>query len=169
MNKELTPLEAFEKILDMAHEPNGYQNFTNACDTPYTKIVRTALEGCEIDCKDYKLEEALVNLERHSKRYKGRKEDLDTLFNVVKGYQYQKKNIRPLIVENKMIKDKSNTLDIIKNKGCSYMERSLIVACRNYEDYCVEMNSGRVYPNIYECERAFKTQQEFNLLREVLI
>ena len=47
MSKELTPVEAFEKILDMAHEPNGYQNFTNACDTPYTKIVKTALEDYE--------------------------------------------------------------------------------------------------------------------------
>ena len=50
MSKELTPVEAFEKILDMAHEPNGYQNFTNACDTPYTKLIQTALE----ELKSYK-------------------------------------------------------------------------------------------------------------------
>ena len=65
-------------------------------------------------------------------------------------------------------KRKLKALEKIKNKGCSYMEISLIVACRNYKDYCAEMNSGRIYPNRYEFEKAFKTQFEFHLLKEVL-
>lgn len=63
---------------------------------------------------------------------------------------------------------KLKAFKIIKEKGCSYMEIALIVSCKNYEEYCIEMNSGRVYSSGYECERAFKTQEEFDLLKEVL-
>lgn len=66
-------------------------------------------------------------------------------------------------------KKKLKVLEIIKEKGCSYIEIVLIVSHHNYEEYCIEMNSGRVYSSRYECERAFKTQEEFNLLREVLL
>ena len=159
MNKELTPLEAFEKILDMAHESNGYQNFTNACDAPYTKIVKNALEACEIDCNDYKLEEALVNLERNSKRYKGRKEDLDTLFNVVKGYQYQKKKIVSLIEENKTLNKEHKAFDVIKKYPKVPLQRLI-----NYEKAKAK---GYDVGTLEENDIPY-TQEEYELLKELL-
>jgi len=72
---------------------------------------------------------------------------------------------KELCKENKKLKQ---VLEIIKRKGCSYMEISLIVSCNNYEEYCIEMNSDRVYSSGYECTRAFKTQEEFELLKKVL-
>lgn len=107
MSKELQALEDIVLYLN-ANEPKGLY-----CKN--IEVIKTALKSCEIDCKDYKLEEALVNLERHSKRYKGRKEDLNTLFNVVKGYQYQKKNIASLMKENKALKERPNSYKAIED------------------------------------------------------
>ena len=60
------------------------------------------------------------------------------------------------------------SLEIIKEKGCSYIEKALIVSCKNYEEYCFEMNSGRVYSSRYEWKKALKTQEEYELLKGVL-
>ena len=59
-------------------------------------------------------------------------------------------------------------LEIIKEKGCSYIEKALIVSCKSYEEYCFEMNSDRVYLSEYERRATIKTQEEFDLLKELL-
>ena len=56
-------------------------------------------------------------------------------------------------------------LEIIKEKSCSHIEKVLIVSCNDYEEYCFEMNSGRVYSSEYECKTAFKTPEEYDLLK----
>ncbi len=48
-------LEALNKIIDMASEPNGYLNFQNAVDTPYYQIIEKELKALEI-IKEKKVE-----------------------------------------------------------------------------------------------------------------
>lgn len=67
------------------------------------------------------------------------------------------------------IEKKLKALEIIKDKGCSGMEIALIVSCKNYEEYCFEMNSGILYSNGYERGKAFKTKEEYDILKEVLL
>lgn len=158
MCKEMTPLEALDELHCVAYGMKKYNENTIKAE----KIVETALKNCEIDCKDFKLEETLVNLERHSKRYKGRKDDFDTLFNVIKGYQYQKKNIVSLMEENKTLKDKLKAFEIIKSKK---VDISYLIICIEqdkkplhfYNEDAKDLHNGEL------------TQEEFVLLKEVLL
>lgn len=59
-------------------------------------------------------------------------------------------------------------VDIIKSKGCSFIEIALIISCKNYEEYCTEIDSGRVYSNVFERKSSLKTKEEFDLLKKVL-
>ena len=86
--------------------------------------------------------EAFVRLEQSSKRYKGRKEDLDSIFQSLK------------------------TLEIIKEKGLSLLHKSLIISSKNYKEYRQEFQlvKSREFKNEY-----FYSQQEYDLLKEVLL
>lgn len=105
-------------------------------------------------------------------------QNIDIVETALKNYEhlYQIWNCKDsdtmIIQTTKTIHDENNkklkALEIIKKKGCSYMEILLIVSCKRYEEYCFEMNSDRVYENGFECERAFKTQEEYDLLKELL-
>ena len=57
-------LEALNKIIDMALEPNGYQNFTNGCDKKYYQIIEKELKDKEKYFKaiDFLLENGLVDV-----------------------------------------------------------------------------------------------------------
>ena len=70
---------------------------------------------------------------------------------------------------DRQLEKKLKALEIIKEKGCSYIEKALIVSCKNYKEYCFEMNSGRVYLSEYERWATIKTQEEYDLLKEVLL
>lgn len=59
-------------------------------------------------------------------------------------------------------------LKVVKEKGCSFIEIALIISCKSYNEYCIEMNSRVVYSNIFERKSSLKTKEEYELLKEVL-
>lgn len=77
--------------------------------------------------------------------------------------------LKDIIEELKETEKGLEVLKIIKKKGVSFMELALIVSCKSYEEYCIEMKSNRVYLTSYECMETLKTQEEFDLLKEELL
>lgn len=69
----------------------------------------------------------------------------------------------------KIVNEALKAFEIIKKKGVSFVEIALIVSCKSYEEYCIEMKSNRVYLTSYECMKTLKTQEEFDLLKEELL
>ena len=180
--KDLSPLEAFYKIIDMALEPNGYQNFTNGCDSPYVKIVETALknyqEGIE-NSKSYKsrpAKDALFNLEclalkNTDKRYWKMPEQLAE--DVRKEIADLKEKYAKMFAERNMFadnlfelrctyEDQIKALEIIREKRvCVY----LLDGCDNVEQYNNSIDLFEIPKK--NKDKYHLTQTEYDLLKAV--
>lgn len=110
-----------------------------------------------------KVIEAFIRLDHNTKRYKGRKEDLDIVFSALKDYEMEHTlRIRledinyELVRETQITEWKLKALAIIKEKSVDVQLLKDIKNVPNY-NWCVHTK-----------DRAL-TEEEFKLLKEVLL
>lgn len=98
--------------------------------------------------------EAFVRLEHNTKRYKGRKEDLDTIFQELK--EYEKKKNHAIEVVEEFFNKELKALEIIKEKRVNIGDFIRTRNVEQYNDYLAYNDNEKL------------TQEEYDLLKEVM-
>lgn len=135
-------LEALDKIIEMALEPNGYINFQNAVDTPYYQTI-------EKELKEYE-------------KYKELENKLGCSFeelladNVFGSTQIGLAIINNLVTRNNELRKKAKALRIIKNMfDISFNDKD--------NEIMFNDDDGLLFA------RSFKDKEKYELLKEVLL
>lgn len=81
--------------------------------------------------------------------------------------QYNFGGIKDFSKHIAIIETALKALEIIKEKGLSFIEIALLKCCNDYSEYECEI-AGRCYKSSFENNKAHKTKEEFDLLKEVL-
>lgn len=116
--------------------------------------------------KELSPSDAFIRIEHSSKRYKGRKEDLDTIFTALKDYEMEHtlrirlENINYELVREKQKNDKElKALEIIKEKQ---VDVYILLKTKSLDEY------NEWYVGIQD-DFIPLTQEEYDLLKEILL